>query len=160
MSLAFLILGGNRGNRREIFSTAIDLVTSEIGVIKAVSSHYESESWGFISEVFMNQVIKIETNLSPTELLNRIQHIESKLGRIRKTSDYEGRTIDIDILYYGEMVINTPDLTVPHPRIAERRFVLVPLAEIEPDFKDPVSGLTAQAMLEKCPDNLQVKRIE
>lgn len=160
MSLAFLILGGNRGNRQEIFSTAIDLVTSEIGVIKAVSSHYESESWGFISEAFMNQVVKVETNLSPIEVLNGIQQIEAQLGRVRKTGGYEARTIDIDLLYYGEMVINTPDLTVPHPRIAERRFVLVPLAEIEPDFKDPVSGFTALAMLEKCPDNLHVKRIE
>jgi 2-amino-4-hydroxy-6-hydroxymethyldihydropteridine diphosphokinase len=160
MSLVFLILGGNRGNRLEIFSAAIDLVTKEIGAINTVSSRYESESWGFTSDVFMNQVIKVETNLSPTEVLNGIHHIEAQLGRVRKTGGYEARTIDIDLLYYGELVINTPELTVPHPRIAERRFVLAPLAEIEPGFIDPVSGLTVLSMLEKCRDNLMVKRID
>lgn len=160
MSLVFLILGGNRGNRLEIFSAAIDLVTKEIGAINAVSSRYESESWGFTSEVFMNQIIKVETNLSPTEVLNGIQHIEAQLGRVRKTGGYEARTIDIDLLYYDELIINTPELTVPHPRIAERRFVLAPLAEIEPELIDPVSGLTALSMLEKCRDNLMIERID
>ena len=159
MSLVYLILGGNRGNRKEIFSLAIDLVTSLIGQKKALSAQYESESWGFTSEPFMNQVIIINTPYSPTEVLHISQQIEIQLGRVRNSGGYEARTIDIDILYYDSQVIHTKDLIVPHPRIAERRFVLVPLAEVAPDFTDPVSGLTIARMLKNCTDTLLVKRL-
>ncbi len=160
MSLVYLILGGNRGNRTEIFSSAIDLVTSQIGRKIAISTLYESESWGFKSEPFMNQVIKIETELSPAKVLEQTQQIETQLGRVRTTGGYEARTMDIDLLYYDSLVINTPVLIVPHPRISERKFVLVPLAEIAPDLKDPVIGMTAIEMLEKCPDTSMVRRVE
>ena len=159
MSLVYLILGGNRGNRMEIFSSAIDLVTSQIGRKIAISALYESESWGFESEQFMNQVIKIETELSPDKVLEHIQQIETQLGRVRKTIGYEARTMDIDLLYYDSLVINTPVLIVPHPRISERKFVLVPLAEIAPDLKDPVTGISVQEMLQKCTDTSAVWRL-
>jgi 2-amino-4-hydroxy-6-hydroxymethyldihydropteridine diphosphokinase len=160
MPFVYLILGGNKGNRTKIIAEAIDLVTSHIGQKKAISGLYESESWGFKSEPFVNQVVKIETLLSPHDVLKCSQHIENQLGRIRKSAGYEARTIDIDLLYYDSLVLNASDLTIPHPRIAERRFVLVPLAEIAPDLIDPVTGLTVSEMLQQCPDTLEVKRIK
>jgi 2-amino-4-hydroxy-6-hydroxymethyldihydropteridine diphosphokinase len=156
MSLVYLILGGNRGNRSEIFSGAINLLTSEIGPQIAISSVYESESWGFESELFLNQVIIIETQLSPVEVLRRTQQIEVQLGRVRKSEGYEPRTLDIDLLYYDSLVISSPDLTIPHPRISERKFVLVPLAEIAPTLKDPFTGMTVEEMLHKCADTSKV----
>jgi 2-amino-4-hydroxy-6-hydroxymethyldihydropteridine diphosphokinase len=152
MSLVYLILGGNRGNTKEIFSQAIDLVTSNIGPIIVRSSLYKSDSWGFSSDVFMNQVITVRTNLSPQDLLAQIQHIENQLGRVRISKNYEARTIDIDLLYFDNLVLNSSDLTIPHPRIADRKFVLIPLAEVAPDLKDPGTGMTVQEMLLKCKD--------
>ena len=156
MPLVYLILGGNRGNTEEIFSKAIDLVTSKIGHITLQSSRYMSESWGFESDVFMNQVIIVQTNLSPFEVLSIIQYIENQLGRVRTSNDYEARTIDIDLLYYDDLVISSPELTIPHPRIADRKFVLLPLAEIAKDLMDPLTGLTVQEMLDNCTDQLKV----
>jgi len=156
MSLVYLILGGNRGNREEIFLSAIDLVNKQIGKINSYSALYESESWGFKSEPFINQVIVLETILTPIEILNQCQDIESVLGRIRNTGGYKARTIDIDILYIDSLIINTDRLKIPHPLIAERRFVLVPLAEIKPEMKDPVSGLTVSEMLQNCKDQSKV----
>lgn len=160
MPFVYLILGGNRGNRTKIIAEAIDLVTSHIGRKKAISGLYESESWGFKSEPFVNQIVKIETLLSPNDVLKYSQQIENQLGRIRKSAGYEARTIDIDLLYYDSLVLNSAYITIPHPRIAERRFVLVPLAEIAPDLIDPVTGLTVSQMLEQCPDTLMVTRLK
>lgn len=157
MSLVYLILGGNQGNRIEIISTAIDLVTSEIGQKKAISSLYESESWGFKSEPFINQVIIVNTTLSPTEVLERTQKIEAHLGRKRTKAGYEARPIDIDLLYYDELVLCDKTLVLPHPRIAARRFVLVPLDELVPDKTDPITGINIHEMLMACSDSSAVR---
>ncbi len=157
MSLVYLILGGNQGNRVEIISTAIDLVTSEIGPKKAISSLYESESWGFESELFINQVIIVDTTLSPWDVLLTTQKIENQLGRKRTKDVYEARTIDIDLLYYEELVINNKTLMLPHPRIADRRFVLVLLDELVPDKKDPLTGRNVHEMLLACHDPSMVR---
>lgn len=159
MSVVYLILGGNQGDRDEIISEAIDLVTSKIGQKKVCSSRYETESWGFKSEPFLNQVIALETFLSPEAILEQCLQIERQLGRFRKTDRYEARTIDIDLLYFDSLVVNSPNLTLPHPRIALRRFVLEPLAEVAPYMKDPVTGATVSEMLEKCIDSSVVRRI-
>lgn len=156
MSLVYLILGGNRGNREEIFLSAIEQVNKKIGKISSFSAIYESESWGFISEPFINQVIALKTNLSPDELLFQCQEIETNLGRTRKTGGYEARTIDIDILYFDSLVVDTDLLKIPHPRIADRRFVLVPMAELDPEMRDPVSGHTVREMLLDCKDQSKV----
>ncbi|MEK7719931.1 MAG: 2-amino-4-hydroxy-6-hydroxymethyldihydropteridine diphosphokinase [Bacteroidota bacterium] len=160
MSLVYLILGGNRGNRREIISSAIDLVTSKIGRKISASTLCESESWGFSSELFVNQVIAIETDMSPNEILITSKQIEVQLGRVRNSGGYEARTMDIDLLYYDSVVLDSPGLTIPHPRIADRRFVLVPLAEIAPDFIDPLSGKKVIEMLQECTDPSKVWRLE
>ena len=160
MPLVYLILGGNKGKRTEILSAAIDLVTSHIGQKIAISGLYESESWGFKSEPFINQVIKLETSLTPEEVLTRSQQIENKLGRVRNTIGYEARTIDIDLLYYDSLEINTKNLNIPHPKIALRKFVLLPLAEIAPNFRDPVTGMTTLDMLENCPDYSVVRMLK
>jgi len=159
MPLVYLILGGNQGNRNEIISQAIDLVTNKIGLQTKCSSRYESESWGFKSEPFINQIIAINTDLNPEEILTEIHSIEAQLGRTRKTNQYEARTIDIDLLYIDSLVINTTKLTVPHPRIALRRFVLLPLAEIAPDLIDPGTGKTVAEMLEQCSDRSEIRRL-
>lgn len=160
MSLAYVILGGNRGNREEIISNAIDMLTGEIGTVLSKSSLYESESWGFSSEPFVNQVVAFQTFLTPEEVLDRCLETESRLGRTRSTGGYEARTIDIDILYFDSRVIHSEKLTLPHPRIPERRFVLVPLAEIAPEFPDPFTGGTVAEMLQQCRDNCAVWRME
>ncbi|MCX6223065.1 MAG: 2-amino-4-hydroxy-6-hydroxymethyldihydropteridine diphosphokinase [Bacteroidia bacterium] len=160
MSLVYLILGGNRGNRREIISSAIDLVTSKIGPKTSASALYESEPWGFSSELFVNQVIAIKTDMSPDEILISSQQIEVQLGRVRNSVGYEARTIDIDLLYYDSVILDSPDLTIPHPRIADRRFVLVPLAEIASEYIDPLSGKKVIEMLQECTDPSKVWRLE
>jgi 2-amino-4-hydroxy-6-hydroxymethyldihydropteridine diphosphokinase len=159
MSLAYLILGGNQGNRIEIISKAIDMLTNKIGPKISISALYESESWGFKSELFVNQIIIIETDLSPSEVLSGTQQIESQLGRIRNKAEFEARTIDIDLLYFDSLIISQENLYIPHPKISGRRFVLVPLAEIAPDFKDPATGISVFEMLDQCPDTSKVWRL-
>lgn len=160
MSLAYVILGGNRGNREENISAAIDLLTSQIGPVCSKSALYESEAWGFSSENFINQVVALETTLPPHEVLEQCLDIETRLGRVRNSGSYEARTIDIDILYFDSMVINSEKLTLPHPRIAARRFVLIPLAEIAPLLADPATGMTVTEMLRKCNDPSGVWKME
>jgi len=159
MSLVYLILGGNQGDRDEIISEAIDLVTNKIGHKIVCSSRYETESWGFKSEPFLNQVIVLETILTPEATLAQCLQIENQLGRARKTDRYVARTIDIDLLYFDSLVINSASLTLPHPRIAQRKFVLVPLSEIAPELRDPVTGATVLELLDNCIDSSLVRRI-
>jgi 2-amino-4-hydroxy-6-hydroxymethyldihydropteridine diphosphokinase len=160
MHLVFFILGGNLGDKPKIFFETISLIVKRIGEIIAISSAYETESWGFESELFLNQALIVETELSPVEVLSAALEIEKEMGRMRKTDRYESRSMDIDLLFYDDICLETPELILPHPRIAGRRFVLEPLAEIAPDKKHPVTGLTVNEMLNICPDKLKVKRIE
>ena len=135
----FLALGTNLGEREANLAQARKEISS-VSSIQKESSIYETPPWGVIDQpAFLNQVLAAETSLSPVELLAAVKEIEAKMGRVPSVR-YGPRLIDIDILLYGNTVLNTPTLTLPHPRMAERAFVLVPLLEIVPDLVSPVSG--------------------
>ena len=129
-----------------------------IGKSTKLSSIYDTEPWGFESEPFWNQVLVIETMLLPFEILNLTQAIETKMGRVRSSGYYESRPMDIDLLFYDDLILNTPRLTLPHPKIAERRFVLEPLNEIAPLKHHSVTGYTISEMLRMCNDHLRVEK--
>lgn len=149
MPVLYLGLGSNLGNRRALIEKAVSLVAERVGRVSALSSFYESEPWGFVSDnTFLNAAAAVETELEPLEVLGRIKEIERELGRVKKTSErYEDRPVDIDILFYGDAVINLPELTVPHPLMLLRRFVMEPLAEIAPCFVHPVAGKSVAELL-------------
>ena len=152
------MLGGNIGDRMDYLRRSKDLLQLRIGNLLAKSSIYESEPWGFDDEQwFLNQVAVVETNLAPLSLLEEIQQIEKMMGRERTNNAYQKRTIDIDILLYGNLAINTPELVVPHPRMCQRMFVLTPLAEIAPDMKHPVLNDSMTNLKDNCIDAKQVK---
>jgi 2-amino-4-hydroxy-6-hydroxymethyldihydropteridine diphosphokinase len=139
MAIAYLGLGTNIGDKRLNLSSAIAIIEKKIGEVLAVSSFYETKPWGFKSEnMFLNAAIKVYTRLAPEELLVATQDIERSLGRKSKSVDgYEDRIIDIDILLYDDLVYETGGLTIPHPLMHERDFVMKPMAEIAPELKHP-----------------------
>jgi 2-amino-4-hydroxy-6-hydroxymethyldihydropteridine diphosphokinase len=154
----FLSLGGNLGNTREIFEGAYPLIEKKIGKIAVYSSIYQTEAWGPIPQAdFLNQVILVSTSLTPQACLTEMLAIEKEFGRERKER-WGPRTLDLDILYYSDVVIAEADLAVPHPRIAERKFILTPLVEIAPDFKDPALLKTMSELLDACTDTSNVNR--
>ena len=148
MAIAYLALGTNIGNKRRNMITAAALLAERVGDVLALSGFYETEPWGFQSEnTFLNAALQLETALSPLELLKATQEIEIEMGRTQKSNGaYHDRIIDIDILLYDDQVLQTPELTLPHPLMHERLFVMEPLAEIAPNvihpvFKKPVISL-------------------
>jgi len=156
MTGVYLLLGSNLGNKIGHLVEARKQITQHLGPILQESSQYSTEPWGMSdSPTFLNQVLTIETVLEPLNILDKILKIEIGLGRNRKNG-YQNRTIDIDLLYYGNLIFNHPELNIPHPRISARRFVLKPLAEIAPHFLHPVLRLTNQQLLDQCADSLSV----
>jgi 2-amino-4-hydroxy-6-hydroxymethyldihydropteridine diphosphokinase len=146
MSTVYLGLGTNLGDRKQNLTQALELLSQHM-VIENVSSVYETEPVGFEEQpLFLNAVCRVTTQLKPEQLLRLAKKIEAELGR-KPGPPNAPRPLDIDILLYGKQVISTQDLTVPHPRLAERAFVLVPLAEIAPDFIHSVSKKTVMQML-------------
>lgn len=138
MATLYLSLGTNLGDRQKNLTSALQLIGREIGTVVSASDPIETEPWGFESpNSFLNIAIKVDTTLQPTEVLHATQEIERKLGRTRKTTDgeYHDRLIDIDILLYDDLVMNTPELTIPHPLMYEREFVMKPLLQIAPELK-------------------------
>ena len=159
MEICYLLLGSNTGNRLAYLQQAAQAVCKFAGSVTRYSSVYETEPWGFEnSTTFLNQVIEVRTNMQATELMGKILHAETMLGRLRSPDSpgYNSRTIDIDILFYGQHIIAKPGLTLPHPRLHQRRFTLVPLAEIAPDLFHPVLKNTIIQLERICPDNLKV----
>lgn len=156
-----VILGGNSGDRAEYIRQATDLLIQRTGTLATASSLYETAPWGFESdEPFLNQVLQIETDLCPEAFLQQALAIEEALGRKRQPEvRYASRTIDIDLLFCDTEIIRTQTLTVPHPRIAERRFVLVPLNEIMPGFVHPLLRKSVSQLLAECNDPLPVKKL-
>ncbi|HXI41384.1 MAG TPA: 2-amino-4-hydroxy-6-hydroxymethyldihydropteridine diphosphokinase [Bryobacteraceae bacterium] len=143
----YLGLGSNVGNREEMLQAALDRLHSRELRIERISSVYETEPQGRRNQRwFLNLVAEARTDLFPRQLLGRIAKIEQELGRRRMLANGP-RTIDIDILFFGGFVVETAELTIPHPRIAERRFVLAPMVELAPELRDPVTRRTMRELL-------------
>jgi len=146
---AYVGLGSNLGDREELLQRAVDLLTASRGVtLAATSSVRETEPVGFLEQPrFLNAAVAIDTDLGPRELLERLLAIERELGRTRRGPRFGPRTVDLDLLVMGDLVVDEPGLTVPHPRLHERRFALEPLAELDPALvvpgRGPVSALLA-----------------
>jgi len=159
MSTAHLLIGGNLGDRNKNLLTAISLINEHCGPLTKVSSIYETEAWGKTDQpTFLNQALEISTSLNARQLMRKILKIEKEMGRIRKEK-LGPRIIDIDILLYENEIHDLRFLKIPHPEMHNRRFVLVPLAEIDPTLQHPVLKRTIAELLEECPDNLEVKKI-
>ncbi len=160
MHKVFLLIGGNEGNRTLNITWAHQLIESKIGRIIDKSSLYESEPWGFTHQQnFINQVLEVESAYSPLEILKQTQSIEKNLGRKTKTSTgYEGRTMDIDILYFDDQSVSLPNLIIPHPRLHERIFTLLPLVEKWADFIHPILKKSNQLLLNECNDTCWAKK--
>jgi len=143
MAFIYLALGSNLGNKHKHLNDAVIAISLELGNVLSVSSFYPSTPQGFKSEnPFLNGVLLLDTELSPIQLLKKTQQIELSLGRTKKdTENYEDRIIDIDILLYDNQIIDLPTLKIPHPKMLERDFVLIPLTEIAPDLIHPITGL-------------------
>lgn len=162
MTRVVLLTGGNLGRVAETLEKARRMLGLRVGAEVMHSPVMASEPWGFeASDNFLNQAVVLDTALSPVDLLDEIQRIEQELGRNRDTENpaedtsrdsasrvYQSRTLDIDILFYGDRVVHTPRLDIPHPLIARRKFVLAPLAEILPGMVHPETGETVRAMLQ------------
>lgn len=151
-TVVYLALGSNIGNRREILKQARDLISKQVGAVLVCSEEHETMPEGFESEYpFINQVIKVSTTLSAQELLQVTQQIEIQLGRDRKSDgdQHFDRTCDIDIIMYGDLIIEEDNLRIPHPRFRERAFVLGPMNEIAGNVIDPVTRNSIMELMGK-----------
>ena len=155
----YISLGGNVGNTQEIFSQALQMLAEKVGKITLKSSLYQTAAWGNIPQNdFLNQVIELETTYDANKLLDSLLTIELYFKRDRKEK-WGPRTLDLDILYFNQDLIETEHLQVPHPRIKERNFILIPLAEIAPNWIDPKENQTILQLKETCKDELLVKKL-
>ncbi len=161
MNEAFLLLGGNLGDVALTFEKARRLISQRLGKVLSASSLYKSEPWGFESqEMFLNQVLKIAPGMDAERLMQQILDIELALGRQREKGKLTSRSIDLDLLFFNDLVIDQPHLQVPHPRLHLRRFTLMPLTEIAPEKVHPVLNKNMKQLLDVCPDHAPVIRLD
>ncbi|RYY22450.1 MAG: 2-amino-4-hydroxy-6-hydroxymethyldihydropteridine diphosphokinase [Chitinophagaceae bacterium] len=156
MHKVYLLIGGNMGNREENLDKAVKLLVERAGSVTGLSAVFETAAWGITDQPsFLNQAVAIDTTLSPDQLLQTVLEIERALGRIRKQKNGP-RIIDIDILFYDDLIIQQKHLTVPHPEIQNRRFALAPLQNLAPEFVHPVFRKSISELFDECPDTLPV----
>ncbi|HRN47908.1 MAG TPA: 2-amino-4-hydroxy-6-hydroxymethyldihydropteridine diphosphokinase [Niabella sp.] len=159
MNNVFLIIGSNLGNKAENLKQSIRLIEQSAGIVKKFSAVYETEPWGVEQQpAYYNQVLEIITEYNAEELMTRLLNIEKVMGRIR-INKYDARNIDIDILFFNDEIYNSETIIIPHPRLHLRRFVLVPLAEIAPEFVHPVFNKNIFMLLDECEDSGLIKKI-
>ncbi len=160
MNGIYLLLGSNIGDRLDYLRTAEKLIQEADIKVLDESSIYETEPWGEKDQSwFLNIVLQVETTIPPKELLKKCLSIEQTMGRERK-GKWKERTIDIDILYYNDLILNDPELVLPHPAIQDRRFTLIPLDELCPREIHPLLNETQQELLAKCQDQLDCRLTE
>ena len=158
MNNTYLLLGSNMGNSKAGLSKAVEQIEKQIGKVIRQSGLYSTAAWGNTKQPdFLNQVIIVETNLSAHQTMQTILNIEKKMGRIRTVKNAP-RVIDIDILFFNKEIMEQEHLSIPHPQIQNRRFVLVPLNQLSPNLKHPVLNKTVHQLLINCPDKLNVKK--
>jgi 2-amino-4-hydroxy-6-hydroxymethyldihydropteridine diphosphokinase len=158
MASVYLGLGSNLGERLDHIRLASAHINGLIGRISTASGIYETEPWGYESKnAFLNQVIMVDSDLLPQQVMQAIGAIEQKMGRSGEAGKYTDRIIDIDLLFYDDHIIFTCALNIPHPRIAGRKFVLKPLAEIAADMIHPVLNKSISQLLAECEDNGRVE---
>ena len=158
--IIYLSLGSNQGEKLENLQKAIHLIASEVGAIQKIAAVYKTPSWGFEGDEFLNTCIKVSTYQAPEKLLQTLLAIEKKLGRTRKgQNEYQNRPIDIDILLFDDEIIFSRTLTVPHPKMLLRKFVLVPLNEIASTFIHPITKKKIAICLQNCEDTLGIEMI-
>tara|TARA_R110002073_G_scaffold40547_5_gene115277 strand:+ start:436232 stop:437368 length:1137 start_codon:yes stop_codon:yes gene_type:complete len=159
--ITYLSLGSNQGNKLENLQQACNLIAEKVGRVVKISSVYKTKSWGFESDDFFNICVEVATNLNPEKLLENVLEIEQQLGRQRSESiEYAARVIDIDVLLFEDEIIFYKNLKVPHPRMLERKFVMVPLTEIAPNIKHPVAKKTILICLQSCTDSSEIEKTD
>ena len=159
MSKVYFSIGSNKGNRSGLINEAIDKIDIIIGKVMLKSSIYDTKSWGFNSNNFYNICILVESKLSPELILNKTLTIEKEMGRLKKTDQYSDRFIDIDILFFDNMIVNSKTLDIPHPRIQLRKFVLTPMLELTPDLIHPILKKSIRQLEIECVDKDQPKKV-
>lgn len=159
MNKVYVLLGGNMGNRKKYIAAALRQIEKKLGKVSRTSSLYQTAAWGNTDQPdFLNRVIIVHTDQTAEKCLKTCLLIETSLGRVR-TSKNAPRTIDIDLLFYNKAIVKQKSLCLPHPALHLRRFVLVPLNELSPNFKHPVLQQTIHQLLIKCKDELNVNKI-
>lgn len=160
MSKVYFSIGSNKGNRSQLINEAIDKIDISIGRVELKSSIYETQSWGFKSNNFYNVCLLIESSLSVESIFNKILKIEKDMGRLKSGNKYSDRCIDIDILFVEDIIVNSKNLIIPHPRLHLRKFVLTPMLDLTPDLIHPILNKSIKQLELECDDNDQPKKID